>query len=152
MAQYFTLAQAERLLPEMERYLRDALFHRAEAVKAEDELEQISDRIRMSGGVRINPTQLLALRARRDASTESLKEVIEQITRTGALIKDLDIGLIDFMSHFQNRDVCLCWKLGETGIAYWHGVEEGFRGRKPIDRDFLEGHTGEEHSAGGRLH
>ena len=67
----------------------------------------------------------------------ALKEALEQIEETGALVKDLDIGLIDFLSRFQDRDVCLCWKLGETGIGFWHGVEEGFRGRKPIDQEFL---------------
>ena len=40
-------------------------------------------------------------------------------------------------------EVYLCWKLGEAGIHYWHGVEEGFRGRKSIDRQFLQGHQGE---------
>ena len=38
----------------------------------------------------------------------------------------------------------LCWKLGEAGIGHWHGLEEGFRGRKAIDRDFLDNHEGDE--------
>jgi hypothetical protein len=143
MAQYFTLAEAQRLIPEVERCLRDALFHRAEAMKAQSELEAASERIRMAGGSRVNPAQILAVRARLGASTDALKEAIERIERTGAVVKDLDTGLIDFMSRFQDRDVCLCWKLGERGIEYWHGAEEGFRGRKPIDREFLEGHEGE---------
>jgi hypothetical protein len=142
MAQYFTLAEAERLIPEVERLLRDALFQREEAIKAQRELEAASERIRMAGGSRVNPAQLLAVRARLDASVEGLKEALERIERTGAVVKDLDIGLIDFMSRFQDRDVCLCWKLGERGIEYWHGAEEGFRGRKRIDREFLEGHGG----------
>ncbi|HEY7334307.1 MAG TPA: DUF2203 domain-containing protein [Bryobacteraceae bacterium] len=141
MAQYFTLSEAQRLIPEVERFLRDALVHREEALKAHTELEETSQRIRMAGGTRVNPAQMLAVRARRDSATGALKESLERIEQTGALIKDLDIGLIDFMSRFQERDVCLCWKLGETGIEYWHGAEEGFRGRKRIDREFLEGHS-----------
>jgi hypothetical protein len=52
-----------------------------------------------------------------------------EIEQLGALVKDLDIGLLDFMARYEGRDVCLCWKLGEDAIRYWHGAEEGFRGR-----------------------
>lgn len=127
----------------MERALREALLHKAEAEKAHRELEQASDRIRMAGGTRVNPTQLLALRARRDTSAAALEEALEQVQETGAVVKDLDIGLIDFLARFQERDVCLCWKLGESGIHFWHGAEEGFGGRKPIDDEFRDGHSGE---------
>ena len=84
------------------------------------------------------------MRARRDTSAAALKSAFERIQRTGALVKDLDIGLIDFLAIYQGREVCLCWKLGEDRIAFWHGTEEGFRGRKPIDEEFLRGHRGED--------
>jgi hypothetical protein len=150
VARYFTLRQAEGLLPEVEHGLRDALFHKAEAEKAHHELEEASDHIRMAGGSRVNPSKMLALRARRDTSAAALKDALEQVEDTGAQIKDLDIGLIDFLSRFQDRDVCLCWKLGETGIHFWHGVEEGFRGRKPIDDEFRDGHSGGDSDGSGR--
>ncbi|SRR5579883_2232613 len=151
MAQLFTIAEAERLLPQVERLLRDALSLRSEAAQAHKELEQATGHIRMAGGARINPGKILAIRARRDTSIAALKDVLERIAETGAVVKDLDIGLIDFMSRFRDREVCLCWKLGESGILFWHGADEGYRGRKPIDREFLEGHSGEQSSAGGRL-
>lgn len=138
---YFTLIEAERTLPEVERYLRDALFHKAEAQRAHQELEDIADRIRVSGGARVNPSRQLELRARRDSSASSLAEAMDRIEQIGAQVKDLDIGLIDFMTRFENRDVCLCWRLGESGIQFWHGAKEGFRGRKPIDQEFLAGHS-----------
>lgn len=142
MPRYFTLTQAERLLPEVERSLRDALFHKAEAQSAQQELEETSARIRVSGGARVDPGRHLALRARFETSAAALKEALEQIENLGALIKDLDIGLIDFLARFKEQDVCLCWKLGETGIRFWHGLDEGFRGRKAIDQEFLERHSG----------
>jgi hypothetical protein len=71
-----------------------------------------------------------------------------EIEQLGALVKDLDIGLLDFMARYEGRDVCLCWKLGEDAIRYWHGAEEGFRGRKEIDDEFREKHTGEAVSDG----
>ncbi|HEX5432126.1 MAG TPA: DUF2203 domain-containing protein [Bryobacteraceae bacterium] len=143
MPRYFTLPEAERLLPQVERFLRDALFHKSEAQKAHRELDQSSELIRYSGGARVSPGAVLAVRARRDTSLAALKEAIEQIAETGAMVKDLDTGLIDFLSRFEDRDVCLCWKLGESGIGFWHSTAEGFRGRKPIDREFLQGHSGE---------
>src|SRR6516162_609785 len=153
MARYFTLPEAERLLPRVERLLRDCLLHRSEAMKAQEELEAVTTRIRMAGGLRVQPGPLLATRARRDVSTEALKESLEKIEEMGVLVKDLDIGLIDFMTRYRDQDVCLCWKLGEEGIGFWHGAEEGFRGRKPIDREFMEGHTSGEPLPGtGRLH
>jgi len=122
--------------------LRDALFHKSEAQKAHRELEDTSDRIRASGGMHVNQSQQQAVRARRDSGAAALKHALDQIEGTGALVKDLDIGLIDFISRFQDRDVCLCWKLGETGIGFWHSVDEGFQGRKPIDQVFRDGHSG----------
>ncbi len=141
MPRYFTLNQAERILPEVEQTLRDILFHRAEVVEADRELEQTSERIRTLGGVRIDPGGISALRTRRRASLTAMQEAVEALDRMGAQLKDLDIGLIDFPARFQNQDVCLCWKLGESRIGFWHGAEEGFRGRKPIDQDFLDGHS-----------
>jgi hypothetical protein len=144
VARYFTLRQAEDLIPEVERHLRNALFHKAEFQSAHKEWEDKQDRIRMSGGMRVNPGALLALRARRDASVTALKSALAEIEKAGVLVKDLDIGLIDFMTLYQGREVCLCWKLGEDGIHFWHGEDEGFRGRKPIDEDFLKHHSTED--------
>jgi hypothetical protein len=50
---------------------------------------------------------------------------------------------VDFPTLFRGVEVYLCWKLGESGIEFWHGVDEGFRGRKPIDQDFLDHHEGD---------
>ncbi|MEO8100676.1 MAG: DUF2203 domain-containing protein [Acidobacteriota bacterium] len=140
---YFRLTEAERLLPEVERHLRDALFHKSEYERVHQVIEATLDRVRMSGGARIDPGKQLELRTQRDTNVKSLQEAMAQIEQLGALVKDLDIGLLDFMARYNGQDVCLCWKLGEGGIEYWHGVEEGFRGRKAIDQEFRENHSGE---------
>ena len=143
MPRHFTVTEAERMLPEVDRALRDALFHKAEYQAAEAELNATMQGIRMAGGSRVNPGPILATRARRDASTGALREVFEKIEQMGVLVKDLDIGLIDFLAHYQGREVCLCWKLGEERIRFWHGTDEGFAGRRPIDDEFLENHRGD---------
>jgi len=140
---YFTLAQAERALPAIERFLRDALFHKAEYQRVHATLDETVQRIRMSGGARVDPGAMQTLRNNVESSVKALQRALDEIEEAGALVKDLDIGLLDFMTRYKDRDVCLCWKLGEDGIHFWHGEEEGFRGRKPIDQEFLANHRGE---------
>src|ERR1035438_536045 len=89
MPRYFTLAEAERALPEVELALRDVLFHRAEYQKAHDAVENNTKRIRMAGGSRVDPGAYLALRSRRDTSAAALKDAADQVEQAGALIKDV---------------------------------------------------------------
>jgi len=140
MPRYFTLDECTALLPKVERALRDAVLHKSEYHKADTELDSSMKHIRVSGGARVNRSAYLATRARRDSSAAALREALERVEQTGAVVKDLDIGLIDFLSLYRGREVYLCWRLGEEKIAFWHGIEEGFRGRKPIDEDFLRCH------------
>jgi hypothetical protein len=142
MPRHFRLEEAERLLPDVERALRDAIFQKSEYQSADGELNRSMQHIRMAGGSRVSPGPFLALRARKDAATAALSAAIDQVTELGAQIKDLDIGLIDFPTLYRGREVLLCWKLGEDGIAFWHGTDEGFRGRKRIDDEFRESHRG----------
>jgi hypothetical protein len=143
VTRYFTLQQAERLLPDVERAIREAIGLKADYQQAETELRSAMQRVMMLGGVDLNRGAFMELRTRREAQAERLKAVIDQIHEVGCLVKDLDIGLIDFPTLFRGEEVYLCWKLGEDGIAFWHGMEEGFRGRKAIDSEFLENHQGE---------
>lgn len=145
---YFRLSEAERLLPQVEQHLRDALFHKAEYERVHAQIEATLAHVRVSGGARIAPGRQLELRSQRDGNVRKLQEAMAQIEETGALVKDLDMGLLDFMARYRGQDVCLCWKLGEDAIRYWHGAEEGFRGRKEIDDDFRANHQGEALSEG----
>ena len=143
MARRFTLAEAERLLPEIEQSMRDAVSHKSEFQQAESTLLSITQRVIMLGGVLVDRQAVYETKARRDRSAECLKAAVEKIQESGCVIKDLDIGLVDFPTLFRGQEVYLCWKLGEAGIGFWHGTDEGFAGRKPIDQDFREHHQGE---------
>jgi hypothetical protein len=142
MPRYFYLAEAERLIPRLEELLRDAVALKSEYASAGQALRTLSERVMLMGGMMLRREDSLALKSRRDAAEARLREVIERIQETGCVVKDLDTGLIDFPTFFEGNEVCLCWKLGETAIQYWHGLEEGFAGRKPIDGDFRERHQG----------
>lgn len=97
----------------------------------------------MQGGVMVDRAGFLDRQRRRDSSAQQLNTAIENIQEYGCLVKDLDIGLLDFPTLLNGQEVYLCWKLGENGIHFWHAVEDGFRGRKPIDQDFLDQHHGD---------
>ena len=143
MPRFFTLRQAEQLLPEVESAIRNAISLKSEYQQAEAEWQSFSRRVTMLGGVLVDHSQLREQKNRRESIALGLKGLLEKIHEYGCLVKDLDIGLIDFPTQFQGEEVYLCWKLGESGIQFWHGVHEGFRGRKPIDQEFLDHHRGE---------
>jgi hypothetical protein len=94
------------------------------------------------GGVTINRNQAMEARGRREVATARLRYALDQVQAIGCQVKDLDIGLVDFPTMYRGVEVCLCWKLGEAAIEFWHGADEGFRGRKPIDQDFRDRHDG----------
>ncbi|NUR78413.1 MAG: DUF2203 domain-containing protein [Thermoleophilia bacterium] len=58
---------------------------------------------------------------------------VERLEELGVVVKDLDLGLLDFPSERDGEEVLLCWHVGEDSVAFWHGLEEGYAGRKPID-------------------
>ncbi len=144
MPRYFTLPQAQKLLLEVEPAIREAISSKAQFERVEAEWQSFANRVTFLGGGRVDHSQLTDLKRRRETSAARLKTLIETIQEYGCLVKDLDMGLLDFPTLFRGEEVYLCWKLGESGIGFWHGVHEGFRGRRPIDDDFLAHHHGDD--------
>ena len=93
--------------------------------------------IMTQGGSLPDRAPLARARQQREQSASALQETLQQIGSSGVLVKDLDIGLIDFPCLMNDREVYLCWKLGEGHIEFWHHIEDGFAGRKPVDQEFL---------------
>jgi hypothetical protein len=60
---------------------------------------------------------------------------VERLEELGVVLKDLDLGLLDFPSERDGEEVLLCWRVGEDSVVFWHGLADGFAGRKPIDWD-----------------
>jgi hypothetical protein len=139
MSKRFTLSEAQSLLPQVERLLQDAIRLKPQFDGATAEVNKMKERVHMMGGTLIDRGAALELRQRREGSSQQLRQAVEEILEMGVQIKDIETGLIDFPTRFRGREVYLCWKLGESAIEFWHG-DEGFRGRKPIDRDFLDHH------------
>ena len=143
MPRYFTLTEARAALPVVGKGIREAVQAKARYEEAEAAIHNLAQRIMMMGGVNVDTGVAEAWKAQHDSNSQTLKNVMERIEELGVLVKDLDIGLVDFPTLFRGEEVCLCWKLGEPQIEFWHGVEEGFGGRKAIDQDFRDHHRGD---------
>jgi hypothetical protein len=143
MARRFSLAEAQSLIPEVSRLLSEALALKVAYQEAEQAMQAFTQRIMLMGGMIVDRSQAMETRKRRDIAAAGLKSAIEQVLAMGCMVKDLDIGLVDFPTLFRGEEVYLCWKLGEPRIEYWHGVDEGFQSRKEIDQDFRDHHHGD---------
>ena len=123
-------AALEQVRPLVEQLVACAQ-DRALALERQEELER---KIRGNGGG-IPPAELAAATAEVDGVTRSMARLVDEIASHGAQVKDLDTGLIDFPALRHGETVLLCWQLGEDEIAWWHGVEDGFAGRRPLPFD-----------------
>jgi hypothetical protein len=129
----FTLSEAESTRRELEPFLVEAIGVRRRLNELEQELAAVSAHIMMMGGVLVPYKSLAEKRMEHQSLAEVMKTNLEKILSTGCLIKDLDIGLLDFPAIVNNEEVYLCWKLGEDRIRYYHRQDEGYAGRKPLD-------------------
>ena len=140
MSKRFTLSEAGRLLPKVGKWVGQAVTLKSEYERAEQTFQDLLQHLTLMGGVVVDRDRARADKARRDQCAQRLKSTLERIQETGCLVKDLDTGLVDFPTVFRGEEVYLCWKIGEPEIGFWHGVNEGFAGRKPIDEDFRRNH------------
>ena len=130
---YFDRREAEELLPSIEQFLEEALKQKRALDSITAEISNAALRIMMLGGSLPPFAELNRKKNQREKVAEQLSQTLEEIQQTGCVVKDLDTGLVDFPSLRKGEKVYLCWKLGEERIGYWHGIEEGFAGRKPLD-------------------
>jgi hypothetical protein len=125
MHKYFTLAEAQELLPQL-KLLVDEVVEKRERIydlmeKHEEEEKGRNDEL-----------ELMYMKTEINALNKDIQELIEMIESFGVYVKGLDPLLIDFPALNNNKPIFLCWEEGEETIEYWHGVEEGYKGRKHI--------------------
>jgi hypothetical protein len=129
----FTLDEALDLLPVLESLLRASIEGKKLIESVDAELQELAHKVFLHGGLSVNIVHMARRKAEREKTIQRVKDALAEIDATGVQVKDLDIGLLDFPCEVEGRTVLLCWKLGEKTITHWHGVSEGFAGRKPID-------------------
>jgi hypothetical protein len=140
----FTIEEAQTLLPVLRSLLQRSMEGKKLIEQTEKEFQDLNHRILLSGGLSVDVASVARRRAERDKAVQATKDALAEIEAIGVQVKDLDTGLLDFPCLVADQIVLLCWKLGEEKIEYWHGLEEGFRGRKPIDERILKGKRNEK--------
>jgi hypothetical protein len=125
MPRFFTLQEANAalilirpLMDEIQNIRNEILAHQPETWEA----------VRKSAGNGGSP--VLSRMVKR---FDRLDDLLHQILATGVQVKDINTGLLDFSATREGREVYLCWMYGENDIAFWHEVDAGFAGRRPIE-------------------
>jgi hypothetical protein len=131
---YFTPSEANELLAEV-RPLAEALVeHRRLMRLAAERRARLTTRIAGNGGD-LDPGDFREDAEQFEQESQAVARAAEALQRLGLLVKDLDAGLVDFPALHEGEEVLLCWQVGEDEVAHWHGVDEGFAGRKPLPFD-----------------
>ena len=130
MAHYFTREEAESLLPQISIVLLQIRDHRKVMQQKEEELSALHAQAMGNGHhlhIRINKLQ-----QELEVLIQTMQALIDELSSFGCELKDPSIGLIDFLSMRNGREVYLCWHLGEEHINFWHYLDAGFAGRQPL--------------------
>jgi hypothetical protein len=128
---YFTLEEANTVLPAVRALAERMVGHRRALGDARARRAELLGHIAGNGGG-LDPSEFARVRERVEEEAEGVSRCVEGINELGGMVKDLDEGLVDFLARREDEDVLLCWRLGEEEIGHWHGLEEGFAGRKPL--------------------
>jgi hypothetical protein len=129
---YFTLEQANAALAEVRPLAERMVAHRREVAVLLSRRAGLTSTIAGNGGD-LDPGELARVEAEIAEQAKGVAQCVNRIHGLGAQVKDADEGLVDFPARREDEEILLCWKLGEDEIAFWHGLEDGFAGRRPVD-------------------
>jgi hypothetical protein len=129
---FFTPDEANQALAVVRPLAEQIVSKGKELGHAEAALADVGTVVGGNGGG-LDPSGVRALQERAERVSGELQALVEELDSFGVQVKDLEQGLIDFPArHPEGETVLLCWHLGEDEVAHWHGVDEGFAGRKPL--------------------
>jgi hypothetical protein len=128
---FFTVEEAGEALEEVRPLAEQMVEHRRALAEAMERQEQLQARIGGNGGL-LSPADLAEAQETVDREAAGVAICIERINRAGAIVKDVDDGLVDFPSLRDGEEVLLCWRVGEDEIGWWHRPDDGFAGRRPL--------------------
>jgi hypothetical protein len=131
---YFTPEEANALLGQVRPAAERLVRHRQAFAEAAAKRARLTTHVAGNGGD-LDPGEVREDAERMEREAEAVAAAVEELTGLGVLVKDLDRGLVDFPALREGEEVLLCWQVGEDEVAFWHGLEEGFAGRKPLPLD-----------------
>jgi hypothetical protein len=129
---YFTLEEANAALEELRPIAEEMVAKRRELVEAQGRRAALGAQVVTNGGD-LTPSDFADADDELENAASELARCVERIQAAGVLVKDFDQGLLDFPALRSGEEILLCWRVGESQIEFWHGLEEGFAGRKPVD-------------------
>jgi hypothetical protein len=129
---YFTLEEATEALEELRPIAEEMVARRRELVEAQGRRAALGAQVGANGGD-LTPSDFADADDELEQAASALARCVDQIQAAGVLVKDLDRGLLDFPALRDDEEILLCWHVGEDEIRYWHGMDEGFAGRKRLD-------------------
>lgn len=135
---YFTVRAIEAMIPQLESLMGRVMDAHAEAARLRTALEGAQREVVLAGGMRLRPEWWRARRAGIEKANRDVRAGLGGLVATGGVPKDLELGLVDFLGLVGGREVNLCWRYGEKRIRFWHGLDEGFGGRKAIPESETE--------------
>ena len=139
MTRTFTVSEAQTLLPVLEALLVRAREQGMRANTLNYEMQELSQRIHLAGGMHVDVVAAARRRGERDKTVQLAKDTLAEIEEIGVTVQDLGEGLLDFPCQVEGEVVLLCWKLGEPAITHWHAAEEDADSRRPLDGRFGKG-------------
>ncbi|MCU1321740.1 MAG: hypothetical protein JWM43_1389 [Acidobacteriaceae bacterium] len=139
MSKTFTLSEAQTLLPVLESLLQRARTSALRGAELELEMQQLSHRIFLSGGLHVDVAVAARRRAERDKAGQESKDTIAEIEEIGARVQDLHAGVLDFPWQVDGKAALLCWKMGDPVIGHWHWPDETFDQRRQLEGPFSKG-------------
>ncbi|MGZ4391468.1 MAG: DUF2203 family protein [Gaiellaceae bacterium] len=131
MPRTFTPEEANEALVELRPIVERMVQHRHNLTAAQVQQAELVTRIAGNGGDMV-PSDLHEAADTIQREAAAISDCAERINAAGAEVKSLEEGLLDFPARRGDEIVLLCWRLGEDEIHYWHRVDEGFGGRKPL--------------------
>ena len=126
---YFTVDEANATLPYVRRIVEDILADYHCWRDCIQRYEVLAGGATSQNG---ETEEQIALREEVDHYAQRINDFINELSRVGCVFKGFEGGLVDFRSRLGDRDIHLCWKLGEPEVTFWHEVDAGFAGRQPL--------------------
>lgn len=128
----FTPEEANSALAYVRPLVERLVDHRATLLAAQARLAELLATVAGNGGG-LDPAVARELVAAVQEAERELGDVVAELAGAGVIVRDPDSGLVDFPADREGELIFLCWQLGEDAVAWWHGPEEGFAGRKPLE-------------------
>jgi hypothetical protein len=129
---YFTVPEAERLIPRLEKLMGRVVECHQRAGQVRSALQDAQRHVMLAGGVRLSQEFWRSRKVELARVTGELQDKLGEVVALGGVPKDLGLGLVDFPALFEEREINLCWRVGEREIRFWHGLDEGYAARKPL--------------------